>query len=448
LTLSMWQGAEQEYATSAPPMELFEALNETGVFSFKQGDGIPRAFLRNGGLCYIHSNLFELCTPECRNPLEILAYDKACEAYARLASWTIEEKTGKQVHVYKTNIASDPKGEVPYTTVGSHENYLVERKSYIKNQHLLIPYLILRQIFVGAGGYVDGKYLVSPRTIFPKKLYSETSTDYPVMSTRDESHTDENYTRAHIVNGEGARSEYTTYLKHSITSYVLRAIEQGYLVEVPEIDDPLESNKAIALNLEGDWTVPLKNGKEMRVIDYLNAYYLEPVERLFNDNSPSEWDKKALDEFKWVLEKLDNGLIETLDGSVEWVIKKKLAENAQDYVFEEGLEGEEARIAILNQYMAVTDPLYDGLVEENKVKTIISEDAVEKAFYEAPNESRGTLRVELAREFSEAIKTISWSYLKLYPKIRYEEFTFNELEGWTSEKIQEIVDEIRSNINP
>ena len=442
----MWQGAEQEYATSKPPMALFEALGNTGVFSFKQSDGIPRAFLRNGGLCYIHSNLFELCTPECRNPLEVLVYDKACEAYARLASWTIEEKTGQEVHVYKTNIASDPKGEVPYTTVGSHENYLVERRSYIENQHLIIPYLILRQIFVGAGGYINGEYLVSPRTIFPKKLYSETSTDYPVMSTRDESHTDEHYTRAHIVNGEGARSEYTTFLKHSITSYVLRAIEEGCLVEAPEIDDPLESNKVIALNLEGDWTVPLKTGEEIGVTDYLNAYYLEPIERLFSDNPPSEWDKKAMNEFKWVLEKLDAGQIESLDGSVEWVIKKNLAENASDYVYEDGLDMEAARIAILNQYMAVTDPLYDELVEANKIKTIVSEETVEKAFYDAPKESRGTLRVKLAQEFKDTVKTISWSYLKLNPRIRYEPFTFNDLDGWTENKIRELIDEIKSNI--
>jgi len=448
LTLNMWQGAEQEFATSSPPMALFEALGETGVFSFKQDDGIPRAFLRNGGLCYIHSNLFEICTPECRNPLEVLAYDKACEAYARLASWTIEEKTDRRVHVYKTNIASDPKGEVPYTTVGSHENYLVERRSYLENQHLIIPYLILRQVFVGAGGYVNGEYLVSPRTIFPKKLFSETSTDYPIMSTRDESHTNEDYTRAHIVNGEGARSEYTTFLKHSITSYILRAIEQGYLVGVPEIDSPIESNKAIALNLEGDWRVPLKDGEEMRVTDYLNAYYLSVIEELFSDNSPSEWDRKALNELKWVLGKLDNGLIESLDDSVEWVIKKKLAGNAQDFEVEEGLSEEAARIAILNQYMAVTDPLYDELVEEKKIKTIVSEDAVEKAFYEAPSESRGALRVELAEEFKDTIKTISWSYLKLNPKIRYEPYTFNELDGWTEDKIQELIDEIKSNIKP
>ena len=147
-----------------------------------------------------------------------------------------------------------------------------------------------------------------------------------------------------------------------------------------------------------------------------------------------------------ILEKLDAGQIESLDGSVEWVIKKNLAENASDYVLENGLDEEAARIAILNQYMAVTDPLYDELVEANKIKTIVSEEAVEKAFYDAPKESRGTLRVKLAHEFNDTVKTISWSYLKLNPRIRYEPFTFNELDGWTENKIQELIDEIRSNI--
>jgi hypothetical protein len=444
LTLNMWQGAEQEFATGSIPMELFEALGGTGVFVFKPDDGIPRAFLRNGGLCYIHSNLFEVCTPECRNPFEVVAYDKACEAYARLASWTFEEETGRRIHFYKTNIASDPKGIAPYTTVGSHENYLVERSSYQENQHLLVPYMILRQVFVGAGGYIDGQYLLSPRTIFPKALFSETSTDYPILSTRDESHTDEHYARAHIVNGEGARSEYTTFLKHSITSYVLRVIEQGYLRTVPEIDSPLESNKAIALNLEGDWTVPLKNGETMRVTDYLNTYYLDAIEELFSDNSPRDDDRMALEEFKWTLGKLDNGLIESLDGSIEWVIKKALAEKVHDYEVEGELSEETARIALLNQYMAVTDPLYDDLIEENKIRTIVTEEAIERAFLEAPPKSRGVLRVRLSREFGDFIKTMSWSYLKLKPNIRYEPFEFNDLGGWTEEKVQKMMDEISS----
>ncbi|MBT3285276.1 hypothetical protein HN376_11205 [Candidatus Bathyarchaeota archaeon] len=444
MTLSMWQGAEQEFATGSLPIELFDALGSKGVFVHKPDDGIPRAFLRNGGLCYIHSNLFEVCTPECRTPMEVVAYDKACEAYARLASWSFEERTGQRIHFYKTNLARDPKGEVPYTTVGSHENYLVERSSYLDNLDLLIPYMILRQVFVGAGGYVDGKYMVSPRTIFPKKIFSETSTDYPILSTRDESHAGEKYTRAHIVNGEGARSDYTTFLKHGVTTYVLKAIEMGYLESVPEIAEPINSNREISLNLEGDWTVPLKAGGEMGVIDYINAYYLDPIERLFYAEASSEEDRRALSEVKWVLDKLEQGLIESLDTSIEWVIKKKLAENVGAYNLEGGMKKGEARTTLLNQYMAVTDPLFDELVEERKVKALISEKVVEKSFLNPPVDSRGVLRVALAGEFRDSIKSISWAYIKLQPKIRYQPIEFNELDGWTAKKVNGVLDQVRS----
>ena len=440
----MWQGAEQEFATGSLPIELFDALGGKGVFVHKPDDGIPRAFLRNGGLCYIHSNLFEVCTPECRTPLEVVTYDKACEAYARLASWAFEERTGKRIHFYKTNLAKDPRGEVPYTTVGSHENYLVERRSYLDNLNLLIPYMILRQVFVGAGGYVDGRYMVSPRTIFPKKIFSETSTDYPILSTRDESHAGEKYTRAHIVNGEGARSDYTTFLKHGVTTYVLKALEMGYLKSVPEIDEPISSNREIALNLEGDWTVPLKGGGKIGLIDYINAYYIEPIEQLFSDESPTEGDRMALREVKWVLDKLDQGLIESLDTSIEWVIKRKLAENALDYSVEGGMEESDVRTTLLNQYMAVTDPLFDELVDEGKVRSVIPEGNVEKAFLNPPVDSRGVLRVALAGEFRESIKSISWAYIKLQPKIRYKPIEFNELDGWTPEKVEGLLDEVRS----
>ncbi len=440
----MWQGAEQEFATGSLPIELFDALGSKGVFVHKPDDGIPRAFLRNGGLCYIHSNLFEVCTPECRTPMEVVAYDKACEAYARLASWSFEERTGQRIHFYKTNLARDPKGEVPYTTVGSHENYLVERSSYLDNLDLLIPYMILRQVFVGAGGYVDGKYMVSPRTIFPKKIFSETSTDYPILSTRDESHAGEKYTRAHIVNGEGARSDYTTFLKHGVTTYVLKAIEMGYLESVPEIAEPINSNREISLNLEGDWTVPLKAGGEMGVIDYINAYYLDPIERLFYAEASSEEDRRALSEVKWVLDKLEQGLIESLDTSIEWVIKKKLTENVSAYNLEGGMKEGEARTTLLNQYMAVTDPLFDELVEERKVKALISEKVVEKSFLNPPVDSRGVLRVALAGEFRDSIKSISWAYIKLQPKIRYQPIEFNELDGWTAKKVNGVMDQVRS----
>ena len=246
------------------------------------------------------------------------------------------------------------------------------------------------------------------------------------------------------MNGEGARSDYTTFLKHGVTTYVLKAIEKGYLKSVPEIDEPIRSNKEIALNLEGDWTVPLKGGGKMGVIDYINAYYLDPIERLFSAEAPSEEDRMALKEVKWVFDKLDQGLIESLDASIEWVIKKKLADNALDYSVEGGMEEDDARRALLNQYMAVTDPLFDELVEEGKVRALISEKDVENAFLNPPVDSRGVLRVALAGEFRDSIKSISWAYIKLQPKIRYQPIEFNELDGWSPEKVNGVLDEVRS----
>ena len=94
--------------------------------------------------------------------------------------------------------------------------------------------------------------------------------------------------------------------------------------------------------------------------------------------------------------------------------------------------------------MAVTDPLFDELVEEGKVRSIVAEDDVEKAFLNPPVDSRGVLRVALAGEFRESIKSISWAYIKLQPKIRYQPIEFNQLDGWTPEKVNGVLDEVRT----
>ena len=438
MSLDAWQGVEQEFAAGAEPIGLFEALGGKGVFLARPEDNIPRALLRNSGVCYIHSNLFEVSSPECRNPLELLAYDKANEAYARLASWAYEEKTGEQGHLYKTNIASDPKGEAEYTTVGAHENYLVERAGFESRMHLLLPYLVLRQVLFGAGGYVRGEYWVSPRTIFPKTLYSETSTDYPIVSTRDEPHANERYFRVHVVNGEGTRSEYTTLLKHSFTTYVLLAIQEGHIRDIPEIADPINQGQEIAKNLDGDWNVKLTDGERIGVTDYLNAHYMEGVEKLFADRRPSNQDGKALKELKWSLEKLDQGLLEALSTSLEWLIKLDLIDRGfhQHFQIEEGLDEKTAKEAAVNQYTAVTDPLFDALVEENGIKTVISESDVERAFMEPPANSRGQFRVAAAQRLKGSLSSISWSNLKLKKGYRTLQYDFPQLDGWNPEEIE------------
>jgi len=448
MSIEVWQGAEQEFAAGSQPVGLFQALGGRGVYVYRPLDNIPRAHLRNGGVCYIHSNLFEVATPECRSPRELVAYDKASEAYARLASWVYEEETGRRVHLYKTNIASDPKGGAEYTTVGAHENYLVKREGYQGSEALLIPFLVLRQLFCGIGGYVNGEYMVSPRSIFPLKVYSDVSSDYPIVSLRDEPHAGEDYTRAHVVHGEGARSEYTTYLKHAVTSLVLQAIQGGHIKGVPELADPIEAGKKIAGNLDGDWTVELANGEQMGAVDFLSTHYVGGIESLLEEAEPPEDTVKALGELKWVLAKLGDDLIEDLDKSVEWVIKKSLIEDGyQDHFHhEEGLDEASAKKAAAFQYTAVTDPLFDELTERHGLRTIVTEAEIEKAFLDPPEDSRGRLRIALARHLEGSLETLSWSYLKYREGRKRLTYLFEELDGWTEDRVAWTLKDLDSRI--
>jgi hypothetical protein len=449
MSLDVWQGAEQEFAAGPRPVGLFKALGEQGVYVYKPEGNIPRAFLRNGGACYIHSNLFEVCTSECHDAYELVAYEKASEAYARLASWAYREMTGEQVHLYKTSIASDPKGEVEHTTVGAHENYLIEREGYAGKEHLMVPYLILRQLFCGVGGYDDGSYMILPRAIFPKMVYSEVSSDYPIISLRDEPHASEAFTRVHVVFGEGARNEYTTFLKHSITSYVLQAIQEGHIKEVPELSDPIVAGQEISKHLEGDWSVRLSGGEKVGALDYLNSYYLEGVEKIFADKETSDHDLFALKEFKWVLSKLGEGLIEDLDTSVEWATKLVHIEEGfgEHFEVEERLDKASAKEAAAFQYTAVTDPLFDELADAIGLRRIVSDEDVETAFLKPPSGSRGSLRVALAERFGDSIETLSWSYVKFRRERSTLNFQFKGLDGWTKEEVSNFIADVASQMS-
>jgi len=444
MSLDMWQGAEQEFAAGSNPIKLYSALADKGVYVFQPLDNIPRAILRNGGVCYIHSNLFEVSTPECRNTLELVTQEKACEAYARLASWALEELTGETVHLYKANIASDPLGKVKYTTVGAHENYLVRRKPYLDNVDLTIPYLVLREVLFGTGGYVDDSFMISPRAIFPLKVLSETSTDYPIVSTRDEPHAGDDQFRVHIVHGEGARSDYITFLKYGFTSYVLQAIQEGYITHIPELVDPIQTGLEISQNLEGDWSIKLSNGTKSGVAEYLINHYLDGVERLFSEKTPQNHDNMVLREIKWILGKLDEGLLEALDYTLEWRVKLNLIERDihDHFVVDDSMDEISVKKAAAHQYTAVTDPLFDVIVEEKDLKTVVSEEDIEWAFMNPPVDSRACFRVASAKLYRESLDSMNWSYLKIRKGVKTIPFHFPSLDGWNEIKQKKMLGEV------
>ena len=116
-------------------------------------------FLRNGARLYLDVGSHpEYATPECDNIGDLVTHDKAGErvlegllvdAERRLR----EEGIAGDVYLFKNN--TDSAGN----SYGCHENYLVGRARRVRRlADVLIPFLVTRQIVVGAG-----KVLQTPR---------------------------------------------------------------------------------------------------------------------------------------------------------------------------------------------------------------------------------------------------------------------------------------------
>jgi proteasome accessory factor A len=454
--LKIWQGVEVEYCVPYINRknyvnELLESLRNykiplknTSPFLMKR-DGKYTQFLINGGRAYgdISStpgvyDILEITTPECPNPFYTLAYEKATEVYARIASDEFERISGMRIHCYKISVV---KSEYEYTTRGLHESYLVERKAFEDKIMELIPYLIIRQIFTGTGGYYFGRFLISPRQMFIKSIFAEKIFgNWPLIAERDEPHADPKYKRLQITNGEGARTEWTIFMRQAITSYIIKAIELGLIKGLPRIKDPIEAAKLIAISPEGDWSLELENGKEIKALEIL-SYYLEGIEKLFMNEEIDDYDRYALKEFKFILKKLEEGNFESLKNRIEWIVKLEILENNFSKYFE-GDGSEEGKIIANNQFCAVTDGTFERIQEEMNLITLLKDEDLSKAVLFPPENSRAYARIKIAQILKDKLDDIGWSYII----INGNRYHMLELDGWNDEKISKFLNEIISNL--
>ena len=455
--LSRWQGLEHEFrvglSSESPGLyryarfyhvdEVIHALENYTFFDGskaicsklrRRNDG----FLRNGSRIYICTGgHLEIATPECRDAFDVLKYDKAAELYMQIGVEKANEryreklkKSGKSltnIQCWKANVEIDKR----YSR-GTHESYTVKRKNFVGREHLLIPFLVLRKIFFGAGGYVADKegirYVLSPKAMVSRRVLTESPSQWPILSTRDEPLSTKDTYRVHVTSGEGVRSEVTRLLCNAITSYVIDAIECGKITHVEEIWNPLQTFKDISANTEGDWRIKLTNGRTESAIDYLMCYYFEAIEELFEEREVSYWDKYALDTFKRVCAKFDQGLIEDpyVFRRIEWVMKLWTIKNEINdfeynyipvgkfdyrsmYMMKERMEKD---IAASFDYTNLCDyDLYECVADKIGVERILTEEDIGEALLFPPKDSRAELRVRLASEFENA--TLSWNKITI-----------------------------------
>ena len=379
-------------------------------------------FLRNGARLYLDVGSHpEYATPECDDVRELVVHDRAGErileglvvdAERRLR----EEGVEGEVFLFKNN--TDSAGN----SYGCHENYLVGRGGeFSRLSDVLIPYLVTRQVLVGAG-----KVLSTPRGplyTFSQRadhiwegVSSATTRSRPIINTRDEPHADaERYRRLHVIVGDSNMSETTTMLKVGGVDLVLRMIEAGLPVRDLTLENPIRAIREISHDLTGRATVRLANGRQASALD-IQREYLERAAAFVDDRGlHTPTTKRVLDLWERGLRAVAEQDLSLVDRELDWAIKHKMIER---YRAKHDLPLSSPRIARLDlAYHDISRKrgLYNLMAARGLVERVTTDIEVFAATSTPPQTTRAKLRGDFVRRAQEQRRdfTVDWVHLKL-----------------------------------
>jgi proteasome accessory factor A len=393
---------------------LFEKLITT--------EGFLNVFLENGARFYLDTGCHpEYATPECASPMDVMIYDKAGERilenllnYAQ--NKVHEEGFQGELAIFKNN--TDFVGN----SYGCHENYLADRTAdfyYMAEQ--LIPFLVTRQIFTGAGKVFRTRrgtvYHISQRAQHIRQKISGTTTnERSIINTRDEPHAiKEKYRRLHIIVGDSNMSEFSTYLKVGTTALILQMIEEDFLPTTFSLRNPVRAIKDISRDLTCREAVPLNSGKKYSALE-LQKEYLDLAHRYYSTRTMSPEAADILQKWEYVLTKLEEDPMQ-LHREIDWVIKLHLL---QAYSERTNLSPEASgdRMLMLDlQYHDIRREkgLYFLLERKNQVVRLATNEQIETAMVDPPQNTRAKMRGELIKlaKMKRIPYDLDWNYIRI-----------------------------------
>jgi proteasome accessory factor A len=379
-------------------------------------------FLRNGARLYLDVGSHpEYATPECDDVRQLVIHDRAGERILEGLLVDAERRLHEEgiqgdVFLFKNN--TDSAGN----SYGCHENYLVSRHGeFGRMSDILIPFLVTRQIMVGAG-----KVLQTPRgAVFClsqradhiwEGVSSATTRSRPIINTRDEPHADaERYRRLHVIVGDSNMSETTTMLKVGSTDLVLRMIEAGVIMRDHTLENPIRAIREISHDLTGKRKVRLANGREATALEIQGEYLAKAKEFVESRGLQTDVIKRVLDLWERSLRAVDTGDLSLVDRELDWVIKHRLIER---YRARHNLPLSSPRIARID--LAYHDiHRKRGLHYLMQAKGLVERVGADIEVFEAtavpPQTTRAKLRGDFVRRAQERRRdfTVDWVHLKL-----------------------------------
>ncbi|MGQ0536763.1 MAG: proteasome accessory factor PafA2 family protein [Methanobacteriota archaeon] len=401
----MIQGNEQEYTLYSNKMNpagidphrlALELLRKSELAA--QGE-----FLKNGSRAYFDVGHLEISTPECANFYDALIWEKAGERIVDMLRAKLEDGHNVKINAFKNN--TDPDG----VSYGSHENYCVQRKVKFPEEFIerLVPHLVTRMIYTGAGDVVDGVYVISPCAYLTSQLVSGGNlSNTGVLHTRDEPHADpERFRRLHIIVGDALMGEYPILLRGFSTGHILRLIERGEVKSPPKLANPIEDMWHNVEQVAPEkWSFELDGGKKVTPMD-IQRYYLAKVEK----HVSGEKEKMAFKAWEWTLDKLEAGDLKALSRRVEWVSRLYEVERQ----IEVKGKHESVEIAACKQYseLGINRGLHYKLQTADGVDRLLDDDEIKRAILAPPSDTRAIVRTKLLEDYEAS--SVDWSEIRV-----------------------------------
>jgi proteasome accessory factor A len=377
-------------------------------------------FLENGARLYLDVGSHpEYATPECDDIADVVAHDKAGERILEGLVSGAEERLEEEgirgeIYVFKNN--TDSAGN----SYGCHENYLVSRhKDFHRTVDVLIPFLVTRQIFVGAGKLTQTPrgtgYTVAQRADHIwEGVSSATTRSRPIINTRDEPHADaERYRRLHVIAGDSNMSEYATFVKVGTMVALLQMIERDVVFRDLTLENPIRAIREVSHDTTCTRKLRLANGRELSALD-IQWEYLDRAMRFARSPGFPPQVQAAVDRWEHLLTGLEKDPM-TLDREVDWVMKYKLLER---YSAKRGVSLSDPKMSMMDlAYHDVdrTRGLYYLMENAGLTDRVVTDEQVADAVVRPPQTTRARLRGAFIKAAKARKRdfTVDWVHLKL-----------------------------------
>jgi proteasome accessory factor PafA2 len=378
--------------------------------------GLANVILPNGARYYVDHAHPEYSTPECATPRDLVVHDKAGERVLERSMLELERAipNGQRIAVYKNN--SDGKGN----SYGTHENYLVDRAVPFANiVRDLTPFFVSRQIFCGAGKLgAEAPWddrnrhrfqLTQRADFFEAEVGLETTLKRPIINTRDEPHADpDKYRRLHVIVGDANLCEVAILLKVGTTALVLKMIEDEYLPDLT-VGNAVASLHEVSRDLSCRGMIRLADGRKLTAIQ-MQWEFLERAKKYVEQEDTSGDNLEVVERWEAVLTALEDDPMQ-LHRELDWVAKYRLLEAYRE---RDRLDWGDHKLRLIDlQYHDVRRDrgLYHRLAASGKVERIVSDDEIERAVMEPPEDTRAYFRGRCISRYPDAIAAASWDSL-------------------------------------